>query len=200
VQAAIFDFDGTLVDTMPLHFESYRRAFAVHGVELSHDDFYRNVGGNARQTIPKFLAGRSMPCSVEELHVEKKRQLDVLLDTVEIPQLECAKLLFALRPIMKIAMASSGARRGIEKMLTKLGWSTLFDVVVAGEDAAGKPAPDLFLLAAKNLNVAPAVCLAFEDTQDGVVAATAAGMTVFDVRRALASSAHYLTKIEIPSP
>ena len=89
---------------------------------------------------------------------------------------------------MKVALCSSGSRPGIELILERLVWRSLFDVVVTGEDvAAGKPAPDLFLVAAERLGVAPAGCFVFEDTDDGVAAARAAGMEVFDVRRAPAA-------------
>jgi beta-phosphoglucomutase-like phosphatase (HAD superfamily) len=186
-EAAIFDFDGTLVDTMPLHYEAYRQVFAEVGVELTPDDFYGNVGGKASETIPRFLRGRPCAVGVDELHARKKARFDVLLDDVEIPVLETAKLVPVFASLTKVGLASSGARPGIEKILARLGWREWFGAIVTGDDAArGKPAPDLFLLAASRLGVDPLRCVAFEDTDDGVASATAAGMTVFDVRRAVA--------------
>lgn len=189
-EAAIFDFDGTLVDTMPLHYEAYRRVFAELDLELTADDFYGNIGGKAKETIPRFLRGRPCAIDVDELHARKKARLDLLLDEVEIPVLETAKLVPVLASMMKVGLASSGSRPGIEKILGRLGWRAWFGVIVTGEDAPnGKPAPDLFLLAASRLDVDPSRCLAFEDTDDGVSAARAAGMTVFDVRRTIAPTA-----------
>ena len=125
---------------------------------------------------------------MEEIHARKKAALALLLEQAPLPTLEAAKLLVLLRPLMKIALCSSGSRPGIELMLDRLGWRALFDVVVTGEEvAAGKPAPDLFLAAAERLGVAPAACFVFEDTDDGVAGARAAGMEVFDVRRAPAA-------------
>jgi beta-phosphoglucomutase-like phosphatase (HAD superfamily) len=112
-----------------------------------------------------------------------------LFTSADIPVLATAALLPVLHGRLPIALASSGSRSGIELVLRRLDWNRYFHAVVTGADAAhGKPAPDLFLLAAERIAVAPARCLVFEDTDDGVAAARAAGMAVFDVRRAVAPS------------
>jgi len=184
VLAAVFDFDGTLVDTMPLHYEAYRCAFAeCCQADLTEEQFFATSGGTAREVLPKLLlqVGSDVPPDV--VHSRKKHLLRELLDRADIPVLETAKLLPLLAPHLKIAMASSGSREGIEIMLERLGWTQWFDVVVTGEDVRrGKPAPDAFELAAERLGVAPERCMAFEDTDAGVGAARSAGMEVFDVR------------------
>lgn len=188
--AAIFDFDGTLVDTMPLHFEAYRRVLAEVDIELTPVEFFSNIGGNARETIPKLLAGR--PCLVPpaELHARKKQLVNRLFAEAEIPVLETARLLDVFYGRLPMALASSGSRPGIEIILRRFGWDRYFGAVVTGEDASrGKPAPDLFLLAAEKLHVEPTSCIVFEDTDAGVEAARNAGMQVFDVRATLAASA-----------
>lgn len=193
IKAAIFDFDGTLVDTMPLHYEAYRRVFAELGVELSRADFFGNVGGKASETIPRFLKGRQVSVGPGEIHRRKKNVVAELLRSEPIPVLEVARLLAVLRPHLKLAVASSGSRAGIEVVMGRLGWSALFDAVVSGEDvSSGKPAPECFLKAAALLGVEPAACMVFEDTDDGVAAARAARMQVFDVRRAPAPSLRQL--------
>ena len=93
IAAVIFDFDGTLVDTMPLHYEAYRRVLAEVYIELTPQDFFANIGGNARETIPKLLRGRPCPLAPEEIHARKKRLINGLLATGPIPVLETAKLL-----------------------------------------------------------------------------------------------------------
>ena len=181
--AAIFDFDGTLVDTMPIHYEAYRQVFAEVDVDLRPDDFWNNIGGNARETIPKFLAGRTCPISVEEVHRRKKAIVGRLLADMPVPVLETAKLLEVFDGHLTMALVSSGSRPGIETVLARLDWQRFFATVVCGEDSPrGKPAPDLFLIAAERLKLDPARCVVFEDTDAGLAAAAAAGMVPFDVR------------------
>lgn len=188
--AVLFDFDGTLVDTMPLHYEAYRRAFAEMGLELTHEDFYGRIGGTGLETIPLFLGGRPSPWSVVEIHQRKKAILLSLLDETELRRLPTAHLLPLLKGRVPMAVATSGARIGVEKMLRRLDWGSYFAAVVTAEDVPrGKPAPDLFLAAAARLNVPADKCLAFEDTDDGVAAATAAGAVVIDVRAMAAETA-----------
>jgi HAD superfamily hydrolase (TIGR01549 family) len=190
IAAAIFDFDGTLVDTMPLHYEAYRRVLADVDIELAAADFFDNVGGNARETIPKFLGGRPCRLSVQEIHDRKKQLVNRLLAECEIPILETAKLLPVFAGTMRVGLVSSGSRPGVEIVLSRLGWDRYFEVVITGEDAKrGKPAPDLFLLAADRMQVAPESCIVFEDTPAGLEAAERAGMRPFDVRATLAPSA-----------
>jgi beta-phosphoglucomutase-like phosphatase (HAD superfamily) len=190
IAAAIFDFDGTLVDTMPLHFEAYRRVLAEVDIELTPDDFYQNIGGNARETIPKLLRGRACPLTPADIHARKKRLVNELLTNGPIPVLETAKLLSVFQGNLAMALVSSGSRAGIEIVLARFDWQRYFAAVVTGEDAPrGKPAPDLFLLAAETLRVPPAACIVFEDTDAGLAGAANAGMRPFDVRATLAPSA-----------
>lgn len=184
----IFDLDGTLVDTMPIHYQAYQRAFSEAGIELSPEEFYGNIGGKASETIPRFLRGRSCARSVEQLHARKQALAAELLRTAELPILAAAEILAMFRGALPIGLASSGSRSGIEVILERLGWRAHFDVIVTGQDVVhGKPAPEIFLCAAERLGVSPPRCLVFEDTDDGVAAARAAMMAVFDVRRAHAA-------------
>ncbi len=183
--AAVFDFDGTLVDTMPLHYEAYRRAIAeCAGAELEPAVFWAEIGGTAREVVPRLLERVGRPdVSGRDVHARKQQLLDELVRTTELAVLETAKLLPVLAAHLPLGLATSGSRPGIEAMLERLGWDEYFDAVVTGEDVAqGKPAPDPFLLAAERLGVPPQQCLAFEDTDAGVRSAQRAGMTVFDVR------------------
>jgi beta-phosphoglucomutase-like phosphatase (HAD superfamily) len=185
ISGVIFDFDGTLVDTMPLHFEAYRLTFLEMGISLLPEQFYSAIGGNARETIPKFLQGRPAPWSIQQIHMRKKELLMDVLKTSEPKVLPCGLLLQAFAGRIPVGMASSGSRQGIECILRRLAWSDLFDAIITGEDATrGKPHPELFMLAAEAIGVDSHRCLAFEDTDDGVAAARAAGMDVFDVRDA----------------
>jgi beta-phosphoglucomutase family hydrolase len=187
--AVIFDFDGTLVDTMPLHYEAYKAAFATFGLELPRERFFANIGGTARETIVKFIGDQPCTVSVAELHGRKKELVQHMFATLDVPVLETAKLLPLLAAHYPLALASSGSRAGIEVILTRLGWQKYFRAVVTGEDVVqGKPAPDAFLLAAKLLGAAPGACFVFEDTDAGVTAASNAGMRVFDVRATISAT------------
>ncbi len=108
-----------------------------------------------------------------------------VLTTSEPKVLPCGLLLQAFAGRLPVGLASSGSREGIECILRRLAWTDLFDAIITGEDATnGKPHPELFMLAAKAIGVDGHQCLAFEDTDDGVASARAAGMNVFDVRYA----------------
>lgn len=182
--AVIFDFDGTLVDTLPWHYRAYRQALAEQGLDLSEAAFRATLGGKATETIPQMVAGRPCRCSVADLHRRKKELVARMFAEEDVCVLETARLIPVFYGRLPLAIASSGSREGIELLLERLDWRRYFPVVVTGEDVArGKPAPDLFLAAARQLAVPPAECLVFEDTTAGVAAAQAAGMQVFDVRK-----------------
>lgn len=182
-QAAAFDLDGTLVDTLPIHYEAYRIVLEALGSELTRERFAAAIGGPARDAIPRFVDMSSIGVSIDEIHRRKKRVTTELLATWEIPLLPCALLLDAFAGRCKIAVVSSGSATSVHSILTRLGWEQFFDAVVTGDDVErGKPAPEPFLTAAARLGVEPARCLVFEDSDDGVLSAQAAGMTVFDVR------------------
>jgi len=187
--AVLFDFDGTLVDTMGLHYQAYRAVLAELGFALSRADFDAAVGGKASETIPKLLKGRPATVPIGEIHRRKKARLAQLLATAPVAILDTARLLPLLHGRLRLALASSGSREGIEILLARFDWARWFEVLVTGEDvAAGKPAPDLFLLAARRLGVPARRCFVFEDSDAGIAAARAAGMGSFDVRAATVDS------------
>jgi HAD superfamily hydrolase (TIGR01509 family) len=184
--AFLFDFDGTLVDTMPFHYQAYKRVFASVGLSLSEHHFYSCIGGKATDTIKLFLNGQTSPLSITELHQRKKDLLEEIINENEIPQLETSKLIETLKPFFTIGLVSSGSSRGINQMLDKLGWGEVFDAVVTGDDVIrGKPHPEPYITIAEILKINPINCLVFEDTDDGIKSAELAGMKVFDVRKTI---------------
>jgi beta-phosphoglucomutase-like phosphatase (HAD superfamily) len=182
--AVLFDFDGTLVDTMPSHFAAYREVFSEAGLELTESDFFANVGGKASETIPKFLRGRRIDMSNEEIHRRKKAKINTVFATAPVHVLPAASLLPLFSGAVPLGLVSAGSRPGIEILLKRLGWSDYFDVVITGEDCVrSKPDPDPFVTAAMRLSVDASRVLVFEDTSAGFDAALAAGMMVFDVSK-----------------
>lgn len=183
--AILFDLDGTLVDTMPLHYRAYSAAFRKRGYELGWETYMRLVGPPAREAIREFALAAGWHCDtndINEVHAEKKTFFEEELRTSSPKILPAAELLESIAGSKRSALVSSGNRRGVTAILDALGWQRHFEVVITGDDVLnGKPDPEPYLRAAAALEVAPASCLVLEDTQDGLASARAAGMTAFDV-------------------
>jgi HAD superfamily hydrolase (TIGR01509 family) len=175
--AYIFDCDGTLADTMPLHYRAWTRIVAELGGSFPKELFYE-WGGTPTEQILMLLRDK---CGLKVGDVQKAaaRKEEYFLQMIrEVKPIE-AVLQIARRwhGIKPLAVASGGFRRQIEQTLDALGIRYLFNTVVCVEDyARGKPFPDPFLEAARRLNVLPTECLVFEDSPQGVQAAQAAGM------------------------
>jgi len=172
----IFDCDGTLADTMPLHYEAWRTALAEYACEFPEALFYE-LGGMPTEQIVELLNERhshQMPV-VETAQYKESLYVQLIPKILPIqPVVDFALQFHGKKPI---AVASGGHRAIVIKTLTALGIADKFDAIVGAEDYVnGKPAPDPFLEAARRIGVAPERCLAFEDTQLGIQSATAAGM------------------------
>ncbi len=186
----IFDCDGTLIDSMPAHFEAWCEALALHG-----------AGGIFKEDVFFAMGGRPTMDIVVELNDEYNLKLDPgavafakreaflrRLPTVTLID-EVAEFAQSLRGKIPMAIATGGTRMVIEKTLKAAGISDWFDEVVTADDVAeGKPAPDIFLHAAKLLGVQPSRCLALEDAPAGILAAQRAGMMVIAVPSPLMST------------
>jgi beta-phosphoglucomutase-like phosphatase (HAD superfamily) len=186
IEAILFDLDGTLVDTMPVHFQAYRDVLADLGIPLDFPAFMAASGGAARETIPRLLNGAACEIPIEEIHRRKVARAARLFREAPPAQLPCSLLLPVLSKVLPVALVSSGSSNSVRTTLDSMGWTGLFRAIVCGDDVVrGKPDPEGYLKGASLLGVAPERCLVFEDMDDGVAAAAAAGMQVFDVRRTL---------------
>jgi len=182
-RALSFDLDGTLLDSMGLHYEAYRRVFATRGFGVTRERFDAAVGGPYPAAIPAMVDLPLGGDSVEQIHDEKLAVMQEVIAEVPVLVLPAARLL-ALHGRMPLALVTSGARSGVASLLARLGWADLFDVVVSGDDVArGKPHPEPYEQAARRLGVPAGTCLALEDSDPGCVSALGAGMTVVDVRQ-----------------
>ena len=175
-RAYLFDFDGVLVDTMPAHFASYRDALAEAGVPLDRERFYYQAGMTGREQIRWFCDQAGVQADVERIYA-RKNELAPRHRHLVTPIPENLALLRVLRAAgLKTAIASGSSRPSILPVMERFGIEV--DAVVSSEDVTrGKPHPDLFLQAAARLGAAPRLCTVVEDSEVGIQAAQAAGMS-----------------------
>ncbi|OKI20882.1 haloacid dehalogenase [Streptomyces sp. CB03911] len=174
--AYLFDCDGTVADSMPLHFLAWRQALGEWGCELSEELFYAWGGRAVPDIITDLNADRglAMPVAVVadrhlELYQEMLPKLAAVPGVLEHIEDAHGRIPFAI--------VSGSSRTSVTASLTTLGLLDRFEVMVCdGDYPRPKPAPDPFLLAARRLGVDPGRCLVFEDADNGVRAAQAAGM------------------------
>ena len=182
----LFDLDGVLLDSEPLRSRIARAMLATEGHEVPEEVGRAYLGRDAREIwedLCRRFGLRHPPAYYDErFGAEVLKALEAPIE----PQPGVRQVLAWLQARrVPRALASSSARPWIEASLRAIGLSEAFSVVVAGPDVPrGKPAPDIFLLAARRLGVAPDRCLVIEDSPLGVQAGRAAGMAVLAVRTA----------------
>ncbi len=180
----VFDLDGTMVDNMALHAEAFSTFVSRHGLPpLTHEDRIRFDGKRNRDIFPD-LFGRPLPESELQAYIHEKESLYREISRGRLlPLPGLVRLLDALEASgIPSAIATSAPAENVVHSLHAIGLSARFPRIVRSDEVArGKPAPDVFLAAARLLEVAPSECLAFEDAPMGIVAARAAGMTCIAV-------------------
>ncbi len=175
-RAYLFDCDGTIVDSMPLHYIAWKQALGEWGCTLDEDLFYSWGGKPPAEIIAALNQLRDLKMPVDAV-AERKEQLyySLLHDLKPVP--EVLEQIVAQHGKIPFAVVSGSTRESIVKSLTAVGLLDRFPILVGSQDYVhSKPAPDAFLTAAARLGVAPQDCLVFEDTEMGIQAATAAGM------------------------
>lgn len=175
-KALIFDLDGTLADTMPVHFLAYRKVLLEYGIDFQADLFTSLAGIPAVQTIEKLneIFGTAMKPeevghykeAVYEEMMHKMKPIDPVVDLVKKYHGE-----------LPMAVGTGGYHRLAWKSLEILGLDKYFDILVSANDVQHpKPHPETFLRCAELMGVEPHYCEVFEDGQPGMQAAKAAGM------------------------
>lgn len=175
-EAYLFDCDGTIADSMPLHYIAWKKALSAWGCPFDEELFYTWGGKPPVEIVAALnkMHGLNMPVAdvaeqKENFYYEQFPHLQPVPEVLEHIEAQYGKIPFAV--------VSGSSRESVIKSLTTIGLLDRFDALVGSEDyEKSKPAPDAFLLAAKRLGVAPQACLVFEDTALGIQAATAAGM------------------------
>ena len=187
--AVVFDCDGTLVDSMPAHFEAWCDALSLHGAGgIFKEDVFFAMGGRPTLDIVVELNDEyDLKLDPETVALAKREAFLKRINQVTLIE-EVAAFANSLRGKVPMAVATGGTRMVIEKTLKAVGISDWFDEVVTAEDVVkGKPSPEIFLKAAKLLGVDPTRCLVVEDAPAGILAAQLAGMKVVAIPSPLVS-------------
>ena len=183
IKGIIFDCDGTLADTMPLHWRAWQIVSAKYKLHFPEERFY-SLGGVPSRDILKILAEEQgvtldhlkAAHEKEEAYLPLMAQVEPINVVVNVARENFGKI--------PMAVASGGTRQIIPQVLEHLGISQLFNAVVTSECVVNqKPAPDIFLEAARRIGVEPQFCRAYEDTDLGLQAIRSAGMEAVDVRQ-----------------
>jgi HAD superfamily hydrolase (TIGR01509 family) len=181
-EAAIFDLNGTLIDDIAFHFRAWRALGERLGFPIDESRF-QSFNGMKNTEIFRRLLGRD--AAEEELATlarEKEETYRALYRPHLAPIRGAEELMARMQARgMKLALASSAPPENKAMALQGLGWTTRFHAIVSPEGLPSKPAPDIFLAAAAKLGVAPATCVAFEDSDNGVRSAAGAAMTVVGI-------------------
>lgn len=183
VQAVVFDLDGLMVDSEPLARRAWDAALEEYDCRLDDDIHATIIGRRTRESAQMVRERFALPVAAEELAAAKTRQWESIwpLGLPPMPGLRDLHRELVARDI-PWAVATSSPRTYASAVLAQLGLAASCAAIAGGDEVThGKPAPDIYLLAAERLGIPPGACLAFEDSEPGARAAQAAGMVVVAV-------------------
>ena len=176
----LFDMDGVLVNTEPLHYRLWKQVFAERGIDLTFEAYKGCIGANGKRLMELVLEHYGLDFRGEKALFDRYYQLkEENLRYGDIPRIEgVAETLAELQKRgYRMAVASSSTQEYIELCTDRVGIAHFFDVRFSAERVKNtKPAPDVFLAAAERMNARPAECVVVEDSTNGTRAAKAAGM------------------------
>jgi beta-phosphoglucomutase len=183
-EAVIFDWDGTLADTMSVIVTSFQKTLSEIGINITDEYIKRRIGIGASETFREILSEAKMPVdeSLVKRLVERKSQIQIdLKDQVQL--LDGAKeLLEALQEKIKVGLASMNNASVIGAMVGAKGLEKYFQTIVTGDQVLhSKPDPEIFVKCAKQLKASPQQCVVVEDSIFGVKAAKNGGMKCIGV-------------------
>jgi beta-phosphoglucomutase len=200
-EAVIFDFDGVLVDSEPVHYQCWLDILKPHGVTLDWKTYSDTFIGISDRSMVSLLCEQTTPPlefdrlwaeypRKKELFRERMNRADAIEDVV-------LHLVSSLRPHYKLAVVTSSGQREVEPILAATGMLSRLDTVVYGGDVKNlKPAPDPYLLAVERLGVSRAI--AIEDSKAGIASARAAGLDVIELSRQSELTQAVLARVSLP--
>lgn len=180
IGAIIFDHDGTLVNSEPVHLARWQSLLDPYGAQLTTEEYHRFLSGRPSLASAEWLVNRfALPVEPDVLFQQKHRAMCAWLSQQACPLMDGARtLLEHLQAAgVPLALASGASQAEVQASLKYHQLQNFFPVVTTREQVThNKPAPDVYLLAAGGLGLAPEQCLAIEDSDSGQLAAQAAGM------------------------
>jgi beta-phosphoglucomutase-like phosphatase (HAD superfamily) len=182
IKALIFDCDGTLANSMPIHNQSWHAILAQYGLECDQN-FFNPLSGMPTKKIVNLL-NKTYNYQLDVDSFAKQRDAHILSNLVNIspitPVVNIVKQYYGKLPM---CVASGGDKKNVIATLEAINVLNFFDTVITADDPVKpKPAPDIFLYAAEQMKVEPEFCQVFEDGELGLIGAKEAGMVVTDVR------------------
>lgn len=182
VRGLIFDCDGTLADTLPLHYAAWEETFAEQGLPCPMEFLIQHNGKPTHLIVALYNAAFDLSIDVERFTADKERRTYALLERAK-PIAPVAMVVRRHVGRLPMAVVSGSNRANVERVLRAIDMHELFAAVLTADDGLPpKPAPALFLEAARRLGVEPHACQVFEDADSGLEAARRAGMLATDVR------------------
>ena len=184
LHGAIFDLDGVIVNTVPLHFKAWKRMFNEYGKSFELSDYLSKVDGRPRYDGAAAILTDLSKEEIVKAGEIKQSYFREFIDTEPIDIFDSSVKLIKEMKEKSIKLAAASSSKNAVRILKKINLYDIFEVNVSGGDfARGKPAPDIFLMAAEKLGLTPTECVVFEDANSGVQAAIAGGFPCIGIDR-----------------
>jgi HAD superfamily hydrolase (TIGR01509 family) len=183
IKGLIFDIDGTLADTMPLHFKATQLVSQKYGFEFPLDYFLAKAGIPTHKVFEMLIHELGLTHLNAHAIAEEKEKVFLTLVHNAKPIKVVADVVYKYQDQLPMALGTGANKELAESILKAIGMRNLFEVIITCEDVVHpKPSPDTFLKGAAQIGIDPKFCLVFEDGEPGIIAAKAGGMEVIDVR------------------
>jgi len=182
IKGFFFDLDDTLIGTAEANFQAYRSAFEDFGIAFTRDDFKKTWGKDSRHFVPE-LAPHLSEDDIKDLRQKKSEYYNTYLDQTK-PNQELIAFLKVMAPHHDMVLVTTAKRRNGTDLLRHHNLKPYFTHTIFGDDVrSGKPNPEGYLLALKKTNLTPNEVVVFEDSDHGIAAAEAAGLSVIRIRK-----------------